>query len=274
MVDHLVDDLQPLDLEQIRSPLTSQVVGAQLRYFAAVDSTNRVARELAPEAWVNGMVVLTDYQQAGRGRQGRTWTAPPCTSMLLSVVLETPSSSRPLETVMIGALAVADAITSETGLAVTLKWPNDVLIHGRKVCGILTEGVNASGHRVILGIGVNGNFDPAAYAEIPASATSLQRVLGRPVHREAFLATLLNALDLWYCDLTHDPDEVFATWVSRLHTVGRQVTVSDRSGLWQGVATGVQRDGGLHVRDETGDVRTVYAADVSVRDAGDYTSAS
>lgn len=270
----MIDNLPALDPDTIRAGLTASVVGSRLLYVAAVDSTNRLARDLSRTEWTNGLVILADHQQEGRGRQGRTWTAPPRTSVLLSVLLETPADARPLETVMAGALAVADTIAFEAGLPVALKWPNDVLIGGRKVCGILAESVQPGGGRVILGMGINGNFDPAEYGEIPAHATSLQRELGRPVPRERFVAALLNALDLWYRNLTHDPDDVFDAWVSRLHTVGRRVTVSDQSGSWQGVATGVSQEGGLCVRDVSGEVRTVYAADVSIRDLEDYTSGS
>jgi len=255
----------PLNVERIQSAIADSSIGADLRYFPEVDSTNRVAREFRGE-WRHGTVILTDYQEAGRGRRGRIWTAPPRSSVLLSAVLRPPAHVRPVDTVMVAGLSVADSVRRETGLSVALKWPNDVLVGGRKVCGILAEGERQEGSWIILGVGINGNFDPREHEGIPESATSLLQELGRAVDREALTVTLLKSLDLWYHSLTHNPDDVFSAWASRLHTVGRPVTVVDQSGAWHGVATGVSRDGGLLVRDDTGEVRTVYAADVSIRD--------
>ncbi len=234
-----------------------------MSYFPSVDSTNRIARELAIG---HGGVVLTDYQQAGRGRRGRTWSAPPNSSLLLSVLLAVPGGSLPGDVMTAAALAVSDAMRDETGLAVDLKWPNDILVGGRKVCGILAERDPVTA-LIIVGIGLNVNFSPDPSDPLAVAATSLCRELGRVVDRELLAIALLTRLNLWYRMLTERPDMVHEAWAARLAIVGRSLEVHDISGVWSGVAVEVQRDGALRVRDERGEIRTLYAADVSIRPA-------
>lgn len=244
-------------------------VGSDLHYFPTVDSTNRVARELGPGHWRIGTVVITDYQEAGRGRQGRSWVAPPCSSVLVSVLLEVPQAAMAADMSMVGALAGSQAIDRVTGLEVEIKWPNDLLVRSRKVAGILAEHSKQGGvERAVLGIGINVNFDPLYYQELPVRSTSLQAELRRPVSREDLLIAFFESLDSWYSRLTRDPDAIFSCWKSRLCTIGRRVHVFDTAGNWNGTALGVRRDGALQVRDGRGDVRSVLAADVSIRARG------
>jgi BirA family biotin operon repressor/biotin-[acetyl-CoA-carboxylase] ligase len=258
--------LASLNLERVRVDCQHIAIGSDLRYFPQVDSTNRVARDLPPGSWKSGTVILTDYQRAGRGRRDRTWLAPAGTSLLLSVLLEAPARALPADSTMMAALATADAIRDCTGLDPALKWPNDLLLCGCKVCGILTEHAVQNGiNRLIVGIGINVNFDPTVIPNLPPRVTSLQCELGQTVNREGLLAGLFKSLDLWYGYLTWDPDSVYAAWAGRLETVANSVVVSDASGSFSGRATGVRRDGALLVRDDEGETHVVYAADVSVR---------
>ena len=262
-----------LDVDRIRGSARPLQIGSDLRYFTAVDSTNRVARDLPAGNWCSGTVVVTEFQEAGRGRRGRTWIAPPGSSLLVSVLLRAPVRALPSHGAMMAALAAADAIAETSGLTCRFKWPNDLLIGERKVGGILAESARQGNvTRLILGLGINVNFDPGADTAIEGAPTSLQRELGRPVSRELLAIGLFKRCDLWYGYLTRDPDRIFAEWTSRLITLGRPVLVYDTSGSWRGVATGVERDGGLLVRDDDGKVRTIYAADVSIRQPGGGTS--
>jgi BirA family biotin operon repressor/biotin-[acetyl-CoA-carboxylase] ligase len=169
---------------------------------------------------------------------------------------------------MLAGLAITDAVIDVTRLPVSLKWPNDVLCRDHKVCGILTESATGC---VILGIGINVNLDPTEYG-FPETATTLEKELGRAVSREDLAVALFKRLDIWYRSLTQGPSLVYGAWAARLSTVGSRVQVVDRQGTWQGVATGVRRDGGLIVRRADGQVDTVYAADVSIRRTQDFTS--
>lgn len=255
---------QELDLPRLRSALAGSGVGHTIRYVPVVDSTNQMMRSGPAEMRVHGSVVLAEYQSDGRGRRGRRWAAPYASSILMSVSLGWPRDAKPGDFSMLAAVATRDAIRDTTGLAPDLKWPNDVLLSGRKVCGILAEGNPRVG--VVLGVGVNVNFDPSAHVALGMHSTSLAAELKRPVSREGLIVALCCSLDLWYGTLVQNPDSVFASWSASLKTVGSTVVVEDSSGTWRGNASDVRRDGGLVVRAEDGKAHTVYAADVSIRD--------
>jgi BirA family transcriptional regulator, biotin operon repressor / biotin---[acetyl-CoA-carboxylase] ligase len=259
-----------LDISRLGTARDDGPIGSDLRYFLRVDSTNRIAADLEPGNWSDGTVVITDYQSAGRGRRGRSWIIPPGTGLLLSVMLAPPHTICPVDSVMLAALAAADAIKNFTGVSAEIKWPNDVLIGGRKVCGILAESASQGGTpRLILGLGMNVNVDPALKPDFPPGATSLSWEVGRELDREELALHLFRSLNLWYRCLLEAPDTVFHAWAARLSCVGHPLLIIDARESWTGFGVGVQRDGGLLIRGEGDTVRTVYAADVSVRDMAD-----
>jgi BirA family biotin operon repressor/biotin-[acetyl-CoA-carboxylase] ligase len=261
-----------LSIDDIRSRVVGCSVGRDLRYFPVVDSTNRVAADLPPGDWSSGTTVLADFQEAGRGRSGRSWVAPTGTSLMLSVIFRREPEVAPADYVMMVALAARDAIVGATDMDVHLKWPNDLLAHDRKVAGILGESSTQNGiDRVILGVGINVNFGDAAGDILPDTATSLDRATGRTISREELAAGLIRSLDLWYRGLTHRSDDIFDAWAAALDTVGLPVSIQDSGTTWNGIALGVQRDGGLLVETNDGSVRCVYAGDVSVRHPKGYT---
>jgi BirA family biotin operon repressor/biotin-[acetyl-CoA-carboxylase] ligase len=162
-------------------------------YAERCPSTQRLLPRTAPE----GAVAVAEEQTEGRGRLGRRWLAPPRTSILCSVLLRPPlPTARWPELSLLAGGACAEAIADVTGLAPTIKEPNDVLVHGRKAAGILAE---ASEGRVVLGVGINVNITESEFAdELRASATSLVVELGRPVSRVTLLAALLERLERRY----------------------------------------------------------------------------
>lgn len=276
-------------------------IGADLRYFAEVSSTNLVAREILrvererPDAGReptledadvfgstpivagptarHGMVVLAEYQSAGRGRLNRRWSAPRYSSLLQSVALLQTPEWLPGYTVMLAALAVRDAVLECTGLAAEVKWPNDILLSGKKICGILAESVDVTGKRFgVLGIGLNVNFDPGEHAEIPVTATSLRHEYGGTLSREILAASLYRSIDRWYGAVIANPAGVFAEWKRALSLVDRRIEVEDASGRWPGTVIDVQRDGSLLVQREGGGTQVVYAATISVRPEDGFTT--
>lgn len=253
------------DIDEVRAAVGATTFGGRLHYRSVVDSTNRVARDLLLEMPAN-LAVFTDFQEAGKGRRGRTWIAPAGSSLLLSVGLKIPPRARPADMSMLGSVAAASALHDETGLRLELKWPNDVLLGNRKVAGILAESVpSPAGTFAIIGIGVNVNFDPESVEGIPESATSVLRALGRPVPIESLAIRLLQRVSELYRDAFDHPDSVYSAWKEQLVTLGRKVAVHEASGTWVGTAMRVDRDGGLEVIPELGASRIVHAADVSVR---------
>jgi BirA family transcriptional regulator, biotin operon repressor / biotin---[acetyl-CoA-carboxylase] ligase len=256
--------LRPLNFKAIDNRVTGKI-GRRIQYFPELDSTSAFLLNRGISAADHGEVVIAEFQTAGRGRMNRVWAAPRYSSLLLSVVLSWPQGVPLAQSVMLAALAVTDTVRESLTLAPTLKWPNDVLLDGRKVCGILGESTGGEPTTVVLGIGLNVNFDPATVPGVPADATSLATALGRPIAREPLLVSLVNYLEMWYCDLTRNQDAVFAAWSSLLDLPGRRVSVRDPVGSWEGEAVAVQPDGGLRVRQNGGQERLVYAADVSLR---------
>ena len=254
-------------MTRLKQLLKSRVMGSQLLYWPELDSTNRVARDLAPNEWGHGTVVLTDAQHAGRGRLGRQWMSPRASSLLFSLILVLDRDEIAPDLIMVSALSIRDTL-SRYGLQPELKWPNDVLIGGRKVCGILAENSpQGDQRRLIIGVGLNVNFDPCSISGLGDFATSLQNEVGHQVEREPLMMELLNSFEVWYRIVTREPLDVFAEWSAEVCVVGRSILVTEAAGAWPGTMSKVQRDGALVVRDQTGKDRIVYAGDVSIRPA-------
>jgi len=219
-------------------------LGTPRLHLRALGSTSDRARELAEAGAPHGTLVTTDHQVAGRGRQGRTWSTPPGRALTMSLVLR---DVPPLLTIAAG-VAVADAI----GEAAAIKWPNDVLVEGRKVAGILAEGRPQEGWAV-LGIGVNVALrEDDLPPELRATAGSLGRA---PEDVEPLLATLLTTLE---ARLTQSPDGVLEAWRGRDALRGRPV----RWDGGEGMAAGVDAAGRLVVRLRDGRTTALDAGEV------------
>jgi BirA family biotin operon repressor/biotin-[acetyl-CoA-carboxylase] ligase len=205
-----------------------------------------------------GSVVIAEEQTKGRGRLGRSWFAPPGTSLLFSVILR-PESNVLSCIPMLGALAVCAAVEDLGIQIVGIKWPNDVQIDRRKVCGILPEAAwNGNGFAgVVLGIGVNirVNFSDSPFKD---TATSLETVLGRRIDRLLLLKRILDSID----DLapTMGTDPFFEQWRDKLNMLGHFVTFEEQRFL----AEDVDKDGALVIRDEVGKLQRVIAGDIAL----------
>ena len=244
----------------LRSP-TLPVAGEGRRIvrLGVVDSTQRVAFELAESGAADGTVVMADTQTAGRGRRGRVWHDAPGESLLVSIVVRPRLNVADLPKLSLAAgVAVAEALGTTTGLDTRLKWPNDVLVNGRKLAGILLESRMAAEPIVVAGIGVNlrqRTFSP----ELAETATSVDLEGGRAVGSEELLEALLDLFDRWKTCLE---SEGFAPlrsrWLSLADTIGRAVTVGEHAG----VAVDLAEDGALVLRQE-GSLRRVVAGEVA-----------
>jgi BirA family biotin operon repressor/biotin-[acetyl-CoA-carboxylase] ligase len=219
--------------------------GAPHRHFSRTDSTNTRARELAEAGAPRGTVVTAGEQSEGRGRQGRSWTAPPGKALLYSAVLS-PLDERHLLLPLAVPLAVCEAAESlQPGLGCAIKWPNDVWVDGRKLAGILVEGRPQEGWAV-LGIGLNVSTT-AFPGELAGTATSL-RLAGDETEIDAVLSRLLAALGQW---LTAPRERVLAEWSRRDALRGEPVRWTGG----EGTAAGIDSDGGLLVDTATGRVK-------------------
>jgi BirA family biotin operon repressor/biotin-[acetyl-CoA-carboxylase] ligase len=251
----------PLDVDALRCALADLRLGRPLIYLPAVGSTNTYAGELAREGAAEGTLVTTDHQTAGRGRVGRVWKALPQRQLALSLILR--PTFPPHFLVMASALAVAQAVEAVTAARPDIKWPNDVLVAGRKVCGILIE---TSDGVAVLGMGVNVNGALEGDPELAARATTLAEALGRPVSREALAEAIIRRLDARYTDLLAGGVSAQRTlrlaWRERLVTLGRRATVRQRETTLEGLAEDVDDDGALLLRLDEGRRSTILWGDV------------
>lgn len=258
-------------VQDVRETLQTQRFGQSMRGFDTVASTNSIAEDWAREGAAEGSVVVTEYQSAGRGRQGRTWEAKKGRNLMFSVVLHPNLETDRLGLITIAAsVAVADAIESFVSPhRPALKWPNDVLLEGRKTCGMLLES-SISGHQkaevVILGIGLNVNqttFPP----DLADDATSLRLTTGRPVPRAPLFSRLLTQLEDRYDAVQEGNDEaVRSAFEDRLAGLGQSRTLrrTDRDTTISGVVEGIAENGALRLN--TGDgITTVHAGNVTSR---------
>lgn len=251
--------------EELSWGLTTAVVGRRLSSYAATDSTMDVAHRLAAAGEPEGHAVFAESQTRGRGRLGRTWQSPAGQGIYVSVILRPAITlaSAPQVT-LLAAVALVEAIRETAGLDARIKWPNDVLLDGKKAAGILTELHAEFGqvHAAILGIGLNVNTPRAA---LPKFATSLAIERGERCDRLAVARGVLTALDRRYAEFTrHGPDRLLAAWRDASMTLGRRVRVACQDRSVDGQATGVSPEGALLVRTDTGRVEAVTAGEVLI----------
>jgi BirA family biotin operon repressor/biotin-[acetyl-CoA-carboxylase] ligase len=219
-------------------------------------------RRAAARGAADGYCVLAAEQRAGRGRQGRSWEAPPGTALLASVLLRVPGSALPGVPFAAG-LATVDAVAETAGVACALKWPNDVIADGRKLAGILVEvaGATAEGRRaVIVGLGLNRTVE-----SFPAGAlgVSLHQLVQDPPAIDAVLTAWLGALDARIASLEADGlAAVLSAWRDRATGLGTRVTASGPEGVVSGIAEGVDAQGALLIRTDAGVLHRRLAADV------------
>jgi BirA family biotin operon repressor/biotin-[acetyl-CoA-carboxylase] ligase len=271
MSDASPTDTLPL-VDAVRSHLQTEHFGRRMRGYESVDSTNTHAAHWAAEGAPEGSVVVTEYQTAGRGRHGRTWTADAGKNLMFSVVLrpDLPPDRLGLIT-LCGGVAVAETVEGSAPLRATIKWPNDVLLRGRKCCGMLLES-SLSGQRdgppefVILGIGLNVNQDRFP-PEIADQATSIQQAAHRPIERAPLFAELLLHLERRYQSLFEDDGaSVRDAYEERLHDKGRPITLrfTGSEQTIRGTVRGITSDGALRLGTPTG-IETVRAGEVTSR---------
>ena len=267
---HLLSSPDILSVEEVREKLNATRIGRQLVCLPETTSTNADAFHLAEAGAGEGTTVIADAQSGGKGRRGRAWSSPAGVNLYCSVVLR--PAIMPYEApqlTFLSAVAVARAIEQATALEPEIKWPNDVLISGRKVAGLLNE-MSAETDRVnfvILGIGVNLNMTLAQFpADVRAPATSLLLEQGLPVNRAQFAARMLGELDRLYTDfLHHGFGPVRDEWQQRCNANGREVVVSEAGvETVRGMFHGIDGDGALLLRFPDGMVDRILSGDVRV----------
>jgi BirA family biotin operon repressor/biotin-[acetyl-CoA-carboxylase] ligase len=247
----------------------TQVVGRDIRVFQETTSTNDVIDKLARDGVKEGVVVFADSQTRGRGRLGRKWMSPAKRGLWFSVLLR--PDLRPQEITRLtvaSATALRRAIESQTGLRPEIKWPNDILVYGKKVAGILLELSAELDHvkYVVLGIGVDVNLNPGDFpAELRKVATSLKAELDRPVSRPDLAVAILRELDNDYARIEAGRFVALADeWQEHGTTIGRDVVIRMGNRQIRGRAESLGEDGELLVRTEHGRLERIVGGNVTL----------
>ena len=247
--------------------LQTSFVGKQMVFHETTDSTQDLALSIANDPDSNGATVIAERQEAGRGRQKRKWLSPKG-GIWLSVILKptTPTAKITLLP-FVAALAVCDAIDT-IGLVARLKWPNDVMISGKKVAGILLD-IGAEADRVnyaVIGIGINANVDSSAISTRPHGMrpTSISEELGRNVDRLELTKSLLENLEHYYVEMEQrGASTILQKWKNHSDMLGCKVTVTQNNKMIQGVAVDVKDDGSLQIRTDSGNI-DIVSGDINV----------
>ena len=266
----LVNSPDKLYENELTGLMKGKIIGKSLICLESVGSTNELAKELAQSGAVEGTVVVAEEQTMGKGRRGRTWYSPAGRGLWFTVILRPPIS--PVDAAkltLVTAVAVTKSIREMTGFPAGIKWPNDVLVSGRKAAGILTEmsaEIETVNH-LVVGIGINFNLDPGAIpSEIAEIATSVTRAGEETVTRAALLAGILNNLDSLYQDfLSGSFPQILSAWREMSVTLNRQVKVESVGMSEEGIAIDIDEDGALLLQKKDGTIKKVLAGDVSLR---------
>jgi BirA family biotin operon repressor/biotin-[acetyl-CoA-carboxylase] ligase len=259
--------MNPLSREVILPHLGTAWLGRELHCFEVLDSTNSTAREMAAAGAADGAVVIADAQRRGRGRLGREWVSPARKNLYVSVVLRCDLPPERLAQIsLLAGVATCETIREWCPQA-AIKWPNDVLLDGRKTAGILAEMEQSRGQRaVILGIGVNLNSSAGDFPdELRDKATSLHLASGVDVDRARFAGRLLTALEARYDQWRRDGfAPIAAAWRTLAPLIGRRIHVAEPSGTVAGEVLALDDDGALRIRRDDGSEHRVVAGDVTV----------
>lgn len=265
---HLLSAPDIMDKTELESIHATEWAGCEIYYFDSIDSTNTKAKELAEEGHPSGTLVVADRQTAGKGRRGRSWESPTGIGIFMTLMLKpeiNPNNASMLT--LVAAMATTRAIRRVTGVPAMIKWPNDIVMNGKKVCGILTE-MSAQFdyiNHIVIGIGINVHNEDFP-EEIAQTASSLYLESGQHIHRASLIEAFLEEFEDVYAEYlkTEDMEGLQKEYDAMLVNRGRQVRVLDPKEPFEGKAMGITKKGELIV-DTWESRKLVSSGEVSVR---------
>lgn len=272
----LVDTPDNIDAFEISYKLGTKILGSSIKIFNTMDSTNNYAKKLAVEGCSEGTTVIAEEQISGRGRIGRDWSSPSGRGIWMSIVLRPPIEPNSVQIITLAAAAaVTNAIKKVTGISVGIKWPNDIVLEGRKLCGILTE-MGSEMDRVnyvVVGIGINIGQEKDDFPEnIRDKAVSLKSYamenrlnLPKIKRNDIIKETLIQLERLYGFLLEGNTRAVTNEWRSASATLGKKVRVLFKNSEYQGVAEDITEEGHLLVYCDDGQLREIVSGEISVR---------
>lgn len=239
--------------------------GQNVHFFRQVKSTNDIARSMAEASAPDGTIILADEQISGRGRKGRTWDAPPGSSLLMSVLFRPSIPPEQIyRLVMVTGLSAVDACRTYAGVNAEIKWPNDLMAHGKKLAGILPESsfVGNQAEWVITGIGLNVNQKFSPLDPLAASATSLYLASGEIIDRAALFAEFAARLNYWSAKI--GSADLVGTWRTCCVTLGQYISVQFGESRIEGMAEDITEAGELVLHLPGGGKRLIPAGEATV----------
>ncbi|MEM3696728.1 MAG: biotin--[acetyl-CoA-carboxylase] ligase [Candidatus Bathyarchaeia archaeon] len=259
-----------MKIDEIQEYLQTKKLGKKILFLHKTDSTNDIAKKLANYEASEGTIVVAETQTAGRGRLGREWFSPKGGLYFSTILKPKITVKESVKLVFVAGLAVAEVLHEKYGLHVETKWPNDVLVGGRKICGILSE-MKTRGEKVdyaIIGVGINANVKVKKEfpEELKTVATSIEDELGRKIKLEELLRLLLENLENVYEQFMKEGfTQVLKKWKRYASFIGKKVEIINEVGRLHCLALDVDDDGALVVRLEDGTVKHVFFGDVSLQ---------
>lgn len=265
--DRTMRKTELIGLQKVKEKLQTRLIGKAIHHFSKIASTNDLAKEMAAVGVKEGTVIIAETQTSGKGRLGRKW-ASPRGGIWFSTVLRPKLSAKDVpKLTLVTSLAVAKTISQLFNLKTEVKWPNDVLINAKKVCGILIEANTRGGiaNFVVVGIGINANIDlDSLPKQVRENATSLKRELKREVDREQLLCVLLEKMEHYYVLLMKGKfNLILKEWKSLFGLLDSYVEVTSLKEKIEGWAIDVDENGALIIRLQDGTLRKVLSGDVS-----------
>ncbi len=258
-----------LNASKLQEGLNTSRFGRSIVFARRINSTSQMAKELATYGAAEGTVVIAETQTAGHGRHGKKWFSP-TGGLWLSVILRPKlEASDAVKLVFLAGLAVTQTLSELYGISAETKWPNDVLVNGRKICGILSEMSTRNGEvkYVIIGVGVNANVNvsQALPNELKKNTTSLQNELGKRVKLEELFKTVIGKMEKLYdIFLEHGSEEILREWKKHAFFVGRKVQITGENEELEGLALDVDLDGALIIQLSSGEVKRIIAGEISL----------
>ncbi|WP_017755553.1 bifunctional biotin--[acetyl-CoA-carboxylase] synthetase/biotin operon repressor [Calidifontibacillus oryziterrae] len=254
---------------EIQLGLKTNTFGRFVHYEESVPSTRTIAHKLSYEGAPEGAIVVAEEQVAGRGRLDRSWFSPKYSGIWFHIILRPniPPQQAPQLT-LLAAVSVVRGIKAATGIQCEIKWPNDILLNGKKLVGILTElqAETDQIHAVIIGIGINVNQQPEHFPDdLKKTATSLAIEKGTKLNRSEILQAILKEMENLYSDYLENGFQVVKLlWESHAVSIGKQITARTFNGTLTGKALGITDDGVLLLQDHHGKIHHIYSADIEI----------
>lgn len=270
----IIESPDILTKEELSSMIDTEWAGQTIYYFDQIDSTNIRAKQLGEEGVPHGTLIVAGQQNAGRGRRGRTWESPPGVSIYMSIVLrpEMAPVKAPMLTLVM-ALSAADSLKECTGLDVQIKWPNDIVLNGKKLAGILTEMSTEMDYinHVVIGVGINVNTGQLP-EELEEKATSLRLETGRIIRRSEMIASIMKEFERNYQLFieTQGLRQMQEKYNSLLINREKEVRILGVKEEYAAYALGINEKGELLVRRDNGEIEAILAGEVSVRGVYGY----